>query len=106
MEMKYYNASNNFKAPIPREPKPYTPPKQVMEPVIPMPAKVLQINETKEPPKIECHDEKKPQNIFQNFGQDELLILGLIFLLILNSCDDYLLLMVLAFLFLSGTDKH
>ena len=106
MEMKYYNPSNNFRAPIPREPKPYIPQKPIREErfydkdkeVQPMPEQ----RETL--PEPEC--EKKAIVKKRELNQDDLLILGLLFLLLLNSCDDYLLLFALGFLFFSGHREH
>lgn len=105
MEMKYYNPSNNFRAPIPREPKPYTPPKPMGERVVPV--KAEEIREDVQIPaetKKTAMREERQQTVKakKELNQDDLLILGLIFLLVINSCDDYLLLAVLGFLFLSG----
>ena len=102
MEMKYYNPSNNFRAPIPREPKPYIPREQVepervfrrSEPEIPEPPEEL--------PELTIGEGQKAVSLKKELNQDDLLILGLIFLLLMNSCEDYLLLFALGFLFLSG----
>ena len=107
--MKYYNPSNNFRAPIPREPKPYRPPRPAGEIISPRPvSRTEQIYEEKEveetetcKPTIPCKKEKKFE-----LSQDDLVFLGVMFLLILNSCDDYLLLAVLGYLFLSGQNKR
>ncbi len=107
--MKYYNPSNNFRAPIPREPKPYRPPRPIAEIISPRPvSRTEQVCEEKEVeeketcmPPIPLKKEKKFE-----LSQDDLVILGVMFLLILNSCDDYLLLAVLGYLFLSGQKKR
>ncbi len=100
MEMKYYNSSNNFRAPIPREPKPYRPPEPVKEVVIPQapePQEEISVSDVPKAEDIIAEKNKKTE-----FSQDDLLLLGLIFLLLLNSCDDYLLLLILGYLFISG----
>ena len=89
--MKYYNPSNNFKAPIPREPKPYKPPVPKAEVIFPrqpeMREKEIIFPENGTPeetiPKESIPEHKKFQ-----LSQDDLVILGVLFLLILNSCDD------------------
>ncbi len=109
MEMKYYNPSNNFKAPIPRikrEPKPYIPPMEVNEPDIIKPT--MPVFEEKQPeadmhPKPIVKQEKA--GFLNELSQDDIIILGIIFLLLLNSCDDYLLLTVLGYLFISGREN-
>ncbi len=98
MEMKYYNPSNNFKAPIPREPKPYRPPEQKREVVIPKPPAPVKTPDVETP--VSKQMETDPKTTALN--QDDLLILGVILLLLLNSCEDYLLLLVLGYLFISG----
>ncbi len=102
--MKYYNPSNNFKAPIPREPKPYKPPVPRAEVIFPHPPEAEEQERTfpEEPIKNGAVQTSKK---FQ-LSQDDLVILGVMFLLILNSCDDYLLLAVLGYLFLSGQKER
>lgn len=109
MEMKYYNPSNNFKAPIQRErrePKPYIPPERPKEeaPILPD----MRIGEdTWVEPSFKHHPPKVQQKkLFENLSQDDLIILGVIFLLLFNSCDDYLLLLALGYIFLSGREKE
>ncbi|MBE7022613.1 MAG: hypothetical protein E7414_05315 [Ruminococcaceae bacterium] len=98
MEMKYYNPSNNFSAPIPREPKPYTPPRQkVPEVVIP---KVPERRE--EAPKEEISERHSEFEQGLSLNMDDIIILGLILVLLANGCEDYLLLAVLGYLLLSG----
>lgn len=108
MEMKYYNPSNNFKAPIPRErrePKPYIPPEMPKEDMHFLPDMQFQ-DEKRLEPSFEHHPPKLSQKkLFETLSQDDLIILGVIFLLLFNSCDDYLLLLALGYIFLSGRDK-
>lgn len=93
MEMKYYNPSNNFRAPIPREPKPYSPPRQPEGEIItPKPAQTVQETEPVQEQEI-CKREEKPL-----LSTDDVIILGLILVLISNGCEDYLLLAVLGYL--------
>ncbi len=113
MEMKYYNPSNNFRAPIPREPKAYRPPQSVMDTMHTYettnePPKTTVKPVAEEMPKREiCEEtcEKEKKNFLSNLTQDDIVILGVLFLLLLNSCDDYLLLLALGFIFLSGRQK-
>lgn len=109
MEMKYYNPSNNFRAPIPREPKAYRPPQGIME-------SACESKKEKESPKVPLNSEiqktekheickEESKNILGNLTQDDIVILGVLFLLLINSCDDYLLLLALGFLFISGRQK-
>ncbi len=103
MNMKYYNASNNFSAPIQREPKPYRPYEKRSEVIVPQ-----------RPERREQHVEKKedvlvttPKREFtlNSLKTDDLLLLGIIILLFLDGCDDYLLLLVLGYLFFVGLDQ-
>lgn len=77
MVTNYYNSSNNFQAPVRREPKPFRPTCDCEE-------------------KAVCEKEeqslKKPE---KNLDSDTILILGLIMLLILSGCEDTLLLIAL-----------
>ncbi len=109
MEMKYYNPTNNFRAPIPRakrEPKPYTPPvvEEASERQIQKPPVFEEENlvEEKYHKPVEKHEKT---GILSDLSQDDIIILGIIFLLLLNSCDDYLLLLVLGYLFISGREN-
>ncbi len=102
MEMKYYNASNHFSAPIRREPKPYVPPKPITERIVPIKVE----EEPKQHRGIKSSEKVKLPLFSKDLNQDDMLILGLIFLLLLNSCDDYLLLAVLAFIFLSDCKEQ
>ncbi len=87
MITNYYNASNNFSAPIRKEPRPYKP-QQIMPEHHFVPA----IRE-----QIEC--EKKPQ-FLNKIDQDTLLLAGLLLLLFFSGCDDMLLLLALCYLLL------
>lgn len=93
METNYYNASNNFSAPIRKEPKPYIPkskPEKKPEP------ETLDVKE-------ECQKQTESDlEVFERFKSDDLIILGLLFILLTESNDDYLLLLMLGYLLLSG----
>ncbi|MBQ3225991.1 MAG: hypothetical protein IJB48_02920 [Clostridia bacterium] len=108
MNMKYYNASNHFSAPIPRTPKPSAPfgtfpsRREVVVPRRPS---------RPEPPP---HKPQSPtgdaassllslKNLnLSDLKPDDLLILGVIALLIFNSCEDTMLLLALGYLFFVG----
>ena len=79
MVTNYYNASNNFSAPIRREPKPYVASREAC------------------PEKTECTPaiEWKKEQVQD---KDTLLILGLIFFLFMSGCEDTLLLLALGYL--------
>ena len=97
METKYYNRSNNFSAPIRREPKPYTP------------KNIFKEEEIKKEPEVCEHKENKPtetKSVLNGFKSDDLLLLGLIFLLLSDSNTDTLLLIALGYIFLSSTGKE
>ena len=103
MEMKYYNPSNNFRAPIPREPKPYVPEKPIVkEHYFEESKRPASVPEVREIPPETVPEKRQTSLIKRELNQDDLLILGLIFLLLINSCEDYLLLFALGFLFFSG----
>ena len=107
MEMKYYNPSNNFRAPIPREPKPYRPPQREVEKVyVPEEKPVSEpiFSEPELPVETVRKDEK--QGVLSDLDKDDMLLLGLLAVLILNACDDYLLLVILGYLFISGRQKN
>ena len=96
METKYYNRSNNFSAPIRREPKPYTP------------KNIFEEEEIKKEPELCEHKENKQtqiKSVLNSFKSDDLLLLGLIFLLLSDSNTDILLLLALGYIFLSSQDK-
>lgn len=98
MEMKYYNASNNFKAPIRREPKPYIPHPKLSGEVI-IPQKVEETVESEPFIQKECECKNVKENQFTIIdNQDDLLLMGLILLLLINHCNDYLLILVLGYL--------
>jgi len=106
MEMKYYNASNNFKAPIPREPKPYKPPEpiysEIIIPKVPQEENPIQSEESI----VDCEDCNNihETKVLTKVNQDDYILLGLILLLLVNGCDDYLLLLVLGYILING--KH
>ncbi|MBR7163987.1 MAG: hypothetical protein IKD21_03365 [Clostridia bacterium] len=109
MEMKYYNPSNNFRAPIPRvkrEPKPYIPPPEAEKPDTQQ-LKTSVFEEMQTEPEIQPKPlaKREKTDVFGKLSQDDMIILGIIFLLLLNSCDDYLLLLVLGYLFISGRES-
>ncbi len=79
MVTNYYNASNNFSAPIRREPKPFRPCDEC-EPK-------MQKKETVK------HSQEMPD-------RDTMLIVGLILLLLITGCDDTLLLLALLYIVL------
>ncbi len=108
MEMKYYNPSNNFRAPIPREPKPYVPQKTMAQEQFFIRQEGLQsVPKPQEMPPEPIREERRKASVKKReLEQDDLLILGLIFLLLINSCDDYLLLFALGFLFFSGRSEN
>lgn len=106
MEMKYYNPSNNFRAPIPREPRPYMPPKRETENVfmqeeMPIP----QISHKDPEQRSDGVKTEKKKGFLSDLDKDDMLLFGLIAILLLNACDDYLLLLVLGYLFISGRQK-
>ncbi len=96
METNYYNRSNNFSAPIKKEPKPYMP--------NPVQTEKEHIERKLAEP---CREEPKKEHkgILSGFQNDDLLILGLIFLLINESNEDTLLILALGYLFLSSHTK-
>lgn len=92
METNYYNRSNNFSAPIRKEPKPYIP-------------KVSSADESviNEKPHKEANAEQKNKtSSLQNIKSDDLLILGLLLLLISDSSSDLLLILALGYLLLDS----
>lgn len=92
METNYYNRSNNFSAPIRKEPKPY----------VPKPVHIEKEHQENECPSRVETEKKDRTGILSNLQNDDLLILGLIFLLINESNDDTLLILALGYLFLSS----
>lgn len=120
MEMKYYNPSNHFRAPIPREPKPYKPPSYgKTEVLVPQSAEAVRGGKTERPmndvlanggyegeprprdERVEVREKALPpvnQPKAPPMNRDERLMIGLLLLLIMNGCEDYLLLLVLGYL--------
>lgn len=91
METNYYNRSNNFSAPIRKEPKPYTP-------------KYEEKTFTKQSEQENIHAKDVHKSLLKSLKNDDLLILGIIFLLYSESESDHILLLILAYIFLSNTD--
>ena len=91
METTYYNRSNNFSAPIRKEPKPFVP-------------KTLCTDGDFSKQDSDCRKEKKEdlKNIVKN---DDLLILALLFLFLSDSNNDTLLLLALLYLLLFSSSK-
>lgn len=109
MEMKYYNASNNFSAPITREPRPYQPYASRMEVIVPETPRE-EIREVRMEP-MKRHEESKSAKAHSNsflgdFQTDDWLLIGLILILILDSSDDILLLLILGYLLLTGWNQN
>ncbi len=86
MVTNYYNASNNFSAPIRREPKPFRP--QPME----------HEHASKEEDKQKQLYKRK--GFLDEIDPDSLLIIGLVLLLLFSGCEDKLLLVALGYLLL------
>ncbi|MBE7048643.1 MAG: hypothetical protein E7393_04660 [Ruminococcaceae bacterium] len=106
MEMKYYNASNHFKAPIPREPKPYMTSDPRHEIVVPQ-KPIETYHEQKEffqedGGSLSCEPTEKGHDVSWISDKDDLILLGLILLLLFNNCEDYFLLLILGYIFLAG----
>ncbi len=80
MVTNYYNSSNNFSAPIRREPKPYYPKAEILE------------------ERKEIKHSKK--NVLDTLDTDTVVILGLLLLLLMSDCNDTLLLIALGYLLL------
>ena len=95
METNYYNRSNNFSAPIKKEPKPYEPKPVHIE---------KEHQESECPPPVKT-EKKERTSLLSSFQNDDLLILGLIFLLINEPNEDTLLILALGYLFLSSRIK-
>ena len=115
MNMKYYNASNHFSAPLPREshPAPYYGRKEVVvpirppRPIAPPPQKVACQKQEPPPHKPKASRSPLPLSALKNLDlahlkTDDLLLLGVIALLIFNHCDDTMLLLALGYLFFAG----
>lgn len=85
MVTNYYNASNNFSAPIRREPKPFRPYPERERP------------QEREKPEAAVPVKK---GFLNDLDQDTILIIGLIILLLLSGCEDKLLLIALGYLVL------
>lgn len=86
MVTNYYNASNNFSAPIRREPKPFRP----------QPAEHEHARKEEE----KQNQLYKGKGFLDEIDPDSLLIIGLVLLLLLSGCEDKLLLVALGYLLL------
>lgn len=86
MVTNYYNASNNFSAPVRREPKPFRPPSSESE-------------QTKEHGG-EANAVSPKKWISEKPDQDAVFIIALVLLLLLSGCNDTLLFVALAYLIL------
>lgn len=95
METNYYNRSNNFSAPVKKEPKPYVPVEQKEE--VKENTEILHLNQRDK--------EKESIKEIKNLKSDDILLLGVIFLLISDSKSDKLLLIALGYLFISSYIK-
>lgn len=102
METKYYNRSNNFSAPIRREPKPYTPKNIFKEEEVKKDSEPCGYKENKP---AQVNKPAQIKSFLSNFKSDDLLLLGLIFLLLSDSDTDILLLLALGYIFLSSQGK-
>lgn len=85
MVTNYYNASNNFSAPIRREPKPFKPQKE-------------EIQHTEKNEECERRKECTRKGILEKIDNDTILILGLVILLVLSGSNDILLLVALGYI--------
>lgn len=100
---KYYNSSNNFQAPVKREPKPYSPYTTKDEIIVPQRPKIDE-NVLTEASLPVCEGENKQivqknENNFElSLKTDDLLLLGLILMLLPKAKDNLLLILALGYL--------
>ena len=92
MVTNYYNASNNFSAPIRREPKPFRPQYPEWQPAWERERVKERENDVKPVP--------AKKGFLEELDQDTILIIGLVILLLLSGCEDKLLLIALGYLVL------
>lgn len=92
MVTNYYNASNNFSAPIRKEPKPFKPGNTEYESELVFESKKSNGNIAKN----DIFKSGYPANI----DRDTIFIICLIFLLLSSGCEDNILLIALAYLIL------
>ena len=97
---KYYNASNNFSAPIKREPKPYSPRYYATEVITP--EAHTENTKKEEAQNIEVVPKKDTSVRELSLKTDDLLLIGLIILLLPNAKDNLLLILVLGYLLVAG----
>ena len=99
MNTKYYNASNNFSAPISREPRPYAPYSYRSETVTPRPAP------DSAPPvkKIEAEGAAAVKSARElSLKTDDFLLIGLIILLLPDAENNLMLILILGYLLVMG----
>lgn len=90
MVTNYYNASNNFRAPIRREPQPF---RECVKEEVPRREELC-------PKELENKGPIFPKGLFSSFDTDTILIIGLGLILLSSGCDDKLLLVALLYLIL------
>ena len=104
MVTNYYNASNNFSAPIRREPKPFSPEHRPPEaaPEHSEPALKPIYEETEPQPlcKTECPPEHSEPFSF-GMDNDAIVLFAILWLLSTSKCNDKLLELALIYLLLS-----
>ena len=103
MVTNYYNASNNFSAPIRKEPKPFSPDRHI-EPIIEECKEPL-TKHVEEEPASACYSEhmpafREPRALFKT-DSDTLVLLALLWILFFSESRDRLLEIALIYLLLS-----
>lgn len=100
MVTNYYNASNNFSRPIRKEPKPYMPPKEITaEPLVHFNTEIPQDKTEKTPDiSLECAEKEGLSHSSPSLSSENLLILGVLFLLWQSGTKDFPLLFALLYL--------
>ncbi len=103
MVTNYYNASNNFSAPIRKEPKPFTP-EHPIEPLMEE-REILHAEHADEETSPVCYDDHpssfhKSHALFET-NSDTLVLLALLWLLLTSKSDDRLLEIALIYLLLT-----
>lgn len=103
MVTNYYNASNNFSAPIRKEPKPFSPEYHSKSPDEECVSAPLVCEE--ESASLSCQGEHKhthkKQNAFLETDPDTLVLLALLWILFVSKSNDRLLEIALIYLLLS-----
>lgn len=102
MVTNYYNASNNFSAPIRREPKPFSPEREPFditpEHHAPKPEPPRPTSETLEV--LERNTPNCERQTFLDFDSDTIVLLALLWLLFTSKSNDRLLELALIYLLL------